>query len=272
MKIFFRTFVLVMTAALLFSCSSNKEAKEENPMTAEEMMAIGDQQFDQGMYKKALETYQSLLINFPTSDLHIDAKLKIAAAYGQLEDYENQMQTLLQLLNENIIPERVPEIYTQIGKFYENFARYNPGTVTSDTTDYLKAIEYYKKAVEYENSKDNLSKAKAMYRRALVEAKIGRLNDAVAHYNFVVQNFPNSPYAVLAQVKLKDPSDTSELATDEASLEKYRETLLGGVPEQTQPAMEQAPQPQQEVKTPTTQKEAQDVLFESSKQDTTGNK
>jgi len=239
-------------------------------MTAEETLTIGNQQLENGQYKDALNTYQSLLINFPTSDLHIDAKLKMAEAYGKLEDYEKQMETLLQLLNENIIPERVPEIYGQIGEFYERFAQYNPGTVSSDTSDYLKAIEYYKKAVSYENSKDRFSKAKAMYRRALVEAKIGRINDAIAHYNFVVRNFPETPYSILAQVKLKDPSDTSELATDEASLQAYQESLAGSAAAEFQPEVEKQPVAVPEEEAPASQEETQDILFEHAKQDTTG--
>ena len=88
---------------------------------------------------------QLLLDNFPTSDLHIEAQLLIARNLGAMEEYEQQFDLLLRVLKENIIPEKVPIIYAQIAIFYENSARWNPGTVTTDSADFTKAAEFYRK-------------------------------------------------------------------------------------------------------------------------------
>jgi len=164
--------------------------------------------------------------------------LKMASAYGHIDDFEQQMAILSRLLKENIIPGRIPQIYVQIGKFYERAATFNPGIATSDTSDYEKAINYYKKAVFYKDSKDTLTKAEAAYRQAVCEVKIGKITEAVTDYGFVKNYFSGTPFALLAQIKLKEPADTSELTTDEASLENYRQQL-----HQEAPAEEVAPPP-----------------------------
>jgi len=206
----------------IFACSSKKEADKQILMSDTEMYDLGGQQLSAGNYSEAIKTYENLLVNFPTSDLHIDGQLKIAAAYGHLENFEEQMNIISRVIKENIIPGRVPEIYVQIGRFYEQAAAFNPGTVTSDTSDYLNAIKYYKSAVFYKDSKNDDSKAEAAYRRALIEAKIGMMKESETDYNFTTEYFASSPYAILAKIKLKDINDTSELALDETSMESYR--------------------------------------------------
>ncbi len=268
MKSLYRLSILLVSLALFLSCSSNKNAKNGNLMSDTDMFALGSTQFNQGHYKEALHTFKSLILEHPTSDLHIDSQLKIAACYGALEDYEEQMKAILQLLKENIIPDRVPQIYVQIGKFYEQAARFNPNTITSDTTDYETALSYYKKAIEYKESTDTLSKAEAIYRRGLVNAKLNRMNEAIAQYNFVVRGYPNSPFALLAQVKLQNPQDTSELAMDEASLESYRQTLGTAVP-----AIEQTPPEQPVVQPQNVPADTSQILppeMQSTPQDTSG--
>lgn len=214
--------IISMMLFIIMACSSKKEADKEVLMSDVELYDLGNQQLAEGNYTEAIQTYEKLLVNFPTSDLHIDSQLKIASAYGLTEDYEEQMNIISRVLKENIIPGRVPQIYVQLGKFYEQAAAFNPGTVTSDTSDYLKAIKYYKSAVFYKDSKNPDAKAEAAYRRALMEAKIGMMKEAETDYGFVTEYFASSPYATLAKIKLKNINDTSELAMDETAMESYR--------------------------------------------------
>ncbi len=247
--------LLVLTTLILLTlgCSSNNGVKEGPLLTDKEMMATGDQQFAAGKYQDALNTYKSLLMEHPTSDLHIDTQLKIAAVYGKMENYEDQMDVLHSLLAENIIPRQVPQIYVQIGQFYEQAARFNPGTVTSDTTDYQTAISYYQKAFNYKDSEDSTAKAEAGYRKALTEARIGQVSDAIKDYQRLIDRFPQTDFAILAAVKLHDPNDISELKTDPASIESYKQSIAMPepapetiAPEEPAPveSMEPAPQVQ----------------------------
>jgi tetratricopeptide (TPR) repeat protein len=229
-KSFFTNITILLIFVILSSCSFFGKKEENNLNTAEAVLQHGDDLFEQGRYKEALAAYQSLLIDFPTSDLHIEDQLRIAETYGKMDNFEKQMDVLLQLLKENIIPEKVPEVYCQIGQFYERAAMFNSGMVTSDTMDYREALNYYKKAYDYIDSDDQMSKSKALYRSGLVNAKLGNYQESTNFYNLVISKFPNSPYSTLAKMKLKSISDTSELSLSDEAMKSYREILGLQVP------------------------------------------
>ena len=86
-------------------------------------------------------------------------------------------------------------------------------------------MDFYDKALKYPDSDDRRSKSEAVYRRALVEAKIGQIEDAVSRYKLVSSLFPNSDFSILAQMKLKDPTDISELSTSDSAMTTYRQAL-----------------------------------------------
>jgi len=205
----FAAFTLLFT--LMMACGGTKnEDIDYTQITDAEMMQLADKKMEAGDYKNAINDYNKLLLDFPTSNLHIDAQIKIAEAYGNLD---------------NIIPERVPRIYVQLGKFYERAALFNPGITSTDSSDYNHAISYYDNALKYPDSDDNGSKSEAVYRRALVEAKIGLVDEAIGRYRLVSSLFPNTNFSILAQIKLKDPANTSELATTDSAMTSYKQTL-----------------------------------------------
>ncbi len=221
-----KSIFIFATLLLFLSCGgSGKQENDLDKLTDADVMALADSYFEKGQYDKAIDQYKRLLLEFPTSDRHIDAQLKIAEAHGRMDRFEEQMDVLLRLLRENIIPEQIPRIYIQIAKFYERAAQFNPGIVDNDSVDYAKALRFYKQAVKYEDSKDAEAKAEAAYRQALVEAKIGQINKAIELYQKVPQSWPNTPYSVLAQMKLKKPDDVSELTVTDSALAVYREQL-----------------------------------------------
>ena len=211
---------------LLFACGGTKgDETDYSQITDVELFEMASKDMDNGNYQKALDNFNRILLDFPISNLHIDSQLKIAEVYGKMDNFEQQMMHLHRLVKENIIPERVPKIYVQIGKFYERAALFNPGIITTDSVDYKHAIEYYENAFKYPDSDDNTSKSEATYRRALVEAKIGQIDDAVRRYELVSNLFPNSDFSILAQVKLKDPTNVNELETTDSAMTQYRQTL-----------------------------------------------
>lgn len=233
---------------LMLACGSNKNLTVEETRSPEELIKVGDQLYQQGQYQKALDTYNRLLIFYPTSDLDIEAKLRIARCYSKLEKYEKQMDVLLQLLKENLIPEYVPNIFIQIGEYYEQAALFNPEESHSDTVDYKTAISYYDKAYHYEDSNNEEAKADALYHKALALVKIGQNEEAVETYKTIVQEFPESPYAVLAQIKLMNPTDLSPLSTMSDSLAVYKKRLAEAgktIPQTQEGAPEAAPESNQ---------------------------
>jgi len=202
--------ICIIILLILFSCSSQEGLVLEDE-TPESILIRAQTAYDNQQYDEALRMAQILLDNFPTSDLHVDAQLVMAKSLGGKEKFEDQLDLLLRLLKENIIPEKVPLIYVQIADFYEGAAVWNPANITSDTTDLIKAAEFYRKAVFYPNSNDNATKAMALYRTGLMYAKVNNLEKAKQAYSQVIESFPQSPYNALARTKLLDPSNTSEL-------------------------------------------------------------
>jgi tetratricopeptide (TPR) repeat protein len=200
----------ILAAFLFFSCSS-KEGLVLEEETPESLLGKAQAAYDNQNYEESMHLAQVLLDNFPTTDLHVNAQLLMAKSLGGKEKFEDQLDLLLRILKENIIPEKVPLIYTQIAEFYEGAAVWNPGNVTNDTTDYIKAARYYRKAVFYPNSNDNATKAKALYRTGLMYAKANDLVKAKQAYGQVIDSFAESPYASLARTKLLDPTNTEEL-------------------------------------------------------------
>jgi tetratricopeptide (TPR) repeat protein len=207
LKIFLFT---VLTIAFV-GCSGSKDELVLDDETPETLLQKGEVAYQNGNYDQSIKLAQFMLEHFPTSDLHIDAQLLIAKTMGSQEKYEDQFDLLLRILKENIIPEKVPTIYMQIGEFYENSARWNPGTVTLDSVDFTNAAGYYKKAVFYPNSADRGTKAKALYRMALMHAKLNDIEIASKSYQELIATFSDSPYSTLARTKLADPTNTDEL-------------------------------------------------------------
>jgi tetratricopeptide (TPR) repeat protein len=231
---YFNTLVFVMIF-LTLSCSSKKEISLEEE-TAESLLEKSRAAYVKGDYDKTINYIDLMLNNFPTSDLHIDAQLLQAQTLGAKEEYEEQFDLLLRILKENIIPEKVPQIYMQIGEFYENSAKWNPMDVTSDTVDFQQAAKYYRKAVFYPNSDDRATKAAALYRAGLMYAKSKDFETAKIAYGQVIESFPESPYSTLARTKLLDPTNTEELPLEPALEVTATEMPVTPQPDTEEPA------------------------------------
>jgi tetratricopeptide (TPR) repeat protein len=211
MKGYLKNFLNLLLISALLGCGGSKDEIVIDEETPESLIQKGEVAYSNGNYEQSIKLSQLMLDNFPTSDLHIDAQLLISKSLGAQEKYEEQFDLLLRILKENIIPEKVPLIYVQLGEFYENSARWNPGDVTTDSLDITNAAGYYKKAVFYPNSDDRYTKASALYRMALMHAKLKEIEVASKAYQELITTYPESPYSSLARTKLADPTNTDEL-------------------------------------------------------------
>lgn len=243
-----RSFIIILISFFfILSCgSSKKEGPDYNQMTDSELIQLANKKMSAGHYKEAIKDYNRLLQDYPTSNLHIDAQLNIAEAYGKMDQFEKQMDLLYRLIEENIIPDAVPRIEVQIGKFYERAAQFNPGIRSNDSLDYKKASKFYKMAMQYQDSKDKNAKAEATYRKAMVDIKTGQYDAARSSLQKTIDMFPNSTFSILAQIKILNPEDKTELAASDSAMAVYREKL-GIVPPSSEEKM-----PESEIITPTT--------------------
>jgi len=216
-------FSILIFLYLAISCGSSKQEIDLEDETAESMLQKSNAALESKSYDQALKLDSLLLLNFPTSDLHVDAQLNMAKALGGKEEYEQQLDLLLRILQENIVPEKVPSIYAQIGEHYEDAALWNPNTVTSDSMDWAKAAQYYRKAVFYPDSEDDATKAKSLYRAALLYAKLNQIDVAARAYEQTIAFYPESIYSAMAKIKLRDPRNTEEIDPNSEQLSGFVE-------------------------------------------------
>ncbi len=207
----------------IISCGSSKKEINLEDETAESLLQKSHNALQSQNYNEAIKIDSLLLISFPTSDLHIDAQLNTAKALGGKEQFEDQLDLLLRILRENIVPEKVPQIYLQIAKFYEDAAEWNPGTVTNDSADWAKAAIYYRKAVFYPDSEDDISKAMGLYRAALMYAKLGQIDVARRAYEQTIAFYPDTKYSAMAKIKINDPANTDEVVLGADVIEEISE-------------------------------------------------
>jgi tetratricopeptide (TPR) repeat protein len=243
---YLKTFLLVLIITGFWGCGGSKDEIVIDDETPESLIQKGEVEFVNGNYDQSIKLAQLMLDNFPTSDLHIDAQLLISNTLGAQEKYEDQFDLLLRILKENIIPEKVPLIYMQLGEFYENSAKWNPGDVTTDSVDFSNAADFYKKAVFYPNSEDRYTKANALYRMGLMHAKLNEIEVASKAYQELITVYPESPYSSLARTKLSDPTNTDELPLPTAAATSPMPTAEGtgtATDEQEVPAEQPEDQP-----------------------------
>ena len=214
---------MIIFLYMVISCGSSKQEIDLEEETAESILQKSQAANDSKNYDEALKLDSLLLLNFPTSDLHIDAQLNMARALGGKEEYEQQLDLLLRILQENIVPEKVPAIYAQIGEHYEYAATWNPGTVTNDSMDWAKAAQYYRKAVFYPDSDDDATKAKSLYRAALMYAKLNKIDVATRAYEQTIAFYPESIYSEMSKIKLRDPRNTDEIDPNSEQLAGFVE-------------------------------------------------
>ena len=120
--------ILSVLQMLILACGSTRnEEIDYTQITDAEMMQMADQKMQAGDYQNAITDYKKLLLDFPTSNLHIDAQIRIAEAYGKLDKFEDQMNQLYRLVKENI-SDRGNQGYTKarlLGILRSHYSRAN---------------------------------------------------------------------------------------------------------------------------------------------------
>ncbi len=201
-----------MLLLFLFSCSGRQEMVYVDPTWEPEiLMAKANEYLQDQDYDHAFEAFSVIHQEYPASRLYTDAVLGIAYIYGKTEQYEKQMDILLSLVRENIVPSKIPAIYNQIAEFYEKTSVILREINPDDSTDLVTAIDYYTKASNYPLSSDSISKSESLYKIALIQFQLGKKDEGLTTLNKISANYPNSPWAIQAQNFLNTYKETGIL-------------------------------------------------------------
>lgn len=132
-----RIIPLLLVALLVISGCAWFETKEER--TAQELVSDGVDQFNDGDYKKAIESFENLKDWYPFSKFVILAELKTADAYYHLKSYEEAVAGYEEFENLHPRNEAIPYVIYQTGLCY--FEQID--TIDRDHTPATKALEIF---------------------------------------------------------------------------------------------------------------------------------
>lgn len=204
--------LLVVLLLLVFSCGREKEVVYVDPSwDPEQLLAVGNEYLQIQDYDHAEEAFLIIYNNYPTSRVYTDAMLGLAYVYGKKEQYEKQMDMLLALVSENLVPSKIPAIYNQLAEFYEKTSAIIREINPMDTTDLAKAREYYQKSVNYALSSDTLSKAEAIYKSAMIDFQLGHREKGLQTLQELTVNYAGNPWAFQAKNFLQTYQETGIL-------------------------------------------------------------
>ncbi len=182
--------ILFIAMFLTTGCAFfNTQDEERN---AEELITDAMYAFEDGKYKKAIESFETLKDWYPFSKYAILAEFKIAACYFNLEQYDQAIFAYEEFERLHPRNEVIPQVIFQIGLCYYNQIRTSDRDQVSaqkafDTFSRLKkqfpGTLFAKKADEY------LKKAE----RSLAEAEldIGMFYYKSKHYKGALARFKN---------------------------------------------------------------------------------
>lgn len=111
-----RIFILCFISMLVCSGCAWFKTKEEKP--SQELAGDGMNEFKNGKYRNAIESFEKLRDWYPFSKYAILAELKIADAYYHLKEYEDAIFAYEEFENLHPRNEAIPYVIFQIGFCY----------------------------------------------------------------------------------------------------------------------------------------------------------
>ena len=136
-----RIVILSLLSIFLFSGCAWFQTKEEQ--TAPELAADGMDEFQNGKYKSAIESFEQLKDWYPFSKYAILAELKIADAYYHLQEYEDAILAYEEFEGLHPSNEATPYVVYQIGLCY--FEQID--TIDRDQSTARKALATFRRLV-----------------------------------------------------------------------------------------------------------------------------
>ncbi len=194
-------YLLFLTLAVLMIGCGKKETRveiseEERPA---EFLKFGNQFYQDKDYENAFRAYGFIYYNHPTSREYIDAAIGLSRCYGALENYDKAFSILHELLQNNLIPTKVPDIYNAIAEFYERSAGISEELSGAGEKDFHTAIDYYKKSIEYPNSENMTAKGFAQYQIGSLYESMADFTKALKAYETTRDNYTGTEWATRAE-------------------------------------------------------------------------
>jgi outer membrane protein assembly factor BamD len=189
-----RGLVLMVAGLFLLSgCASVKSwfgFDQEEEKFAQELAYDGMDEYNNGWYKKSIETFEKLKDWYPFSKYAILAELKIADAHYQLEQYEDAIYAYESFENLHPRNEAIPYVVYQIGMcHYEQLS-----TSDRDQMPAREAIETFQRLIQQHPDSPYASRARehinlCLKSMAEAEFRVGVFYYKTKHYQGALERF-----------------------------------------------------------------------------------
>lgn len=129
---------------LMFVCSGCAWFKSKEEKTADELISDGMEYFEDGKYKKAIESFEKIKDWYPFSKYAILAELKIADAHFYEKQYEEAIFAYEEFETLHPRNEAIPYVIYQMGRCY--FEQVD--TIDRDQTPTRKALDTFERLIK----------------------------------------------------------------------------------------------------------------------------
>jgi len=136
--------VTIVVIAMLFVSSGCAWFKTQEEKSANELITEGMENFEDGKYKKAVESFQKLKDWYPFSKYAILAELKVADAHFYEEQYEEAIFSYEEFETLHPRNEAIPYVIYQIGRCY--FKQVD--TIDRDQSNTQKALDTFNRLIK----------------------------------------------------------------------------------------------------------------------------
>ncbi len=192
-------FFICLIALFLINGCAFFDAHEEE-LNAEELITEAMYAFEDGKYKKAIESFEKLKDWYPFSKYAILAEFKIAASYFNLKQYDEAIFAYEEFERLHPRNEVIPQVIFQIGLCHYNQIHTSDRDQVSaqkafDTFSRLKkhypGTLFAKKAAEF-ITKSERSLAEAEMDIGMFYYKSKHYKGALARFKNVISNYPDT--------------------------------------------------------------------------------
>ena len=206
-------FLAVIFILLLFNgCALWKSLFGEEELTPAELMSQGVEDFNDGKFEAATESFQKIKDRYPYSEFAIKAELKMADALYERDLFDEAYDEYTEF--EKLHP-RNPEIpYVVFQKGMCNFSRVS--TIDRDQTYTWKAKEDFERLIKRYRRSAYTERARKKVRECYIKLaehelyvgnfyfKMEKYQPAMSRYIYLIENYPDvgQYYEALEKIKI----------------------------------------------------------------------
>lgn len=162
---------------------------------------IGNRYRDKKNYERAIHSYNLVDQKWPSTDFALWSRSAAGKTHILQGDDESVHTTIDGLITDFKDHEKMPQVVFQLGEEYYNMAFVDPNKFTTvKSEDHLnKAKDVWQKIIAQRQLSESIEYKHAQYFTAVCYRRLGQYENALAHYQKVVDDWPDYQYAWSAQ-------------------------------------------------------------------------